>query len=445
MNSALSQFGSQMSQLTAVRSITNPALSQFGSQMSQLTGVRAIMKDIIETLRNSEGREFINLSAGNPVILPEVEQLWRDCTQELLDSDEYGEVVCRYGSSQGYRPLIEAVVKDFNARYGLELSDRNILITGGSQALYLYAANAFGGYTTSGELKQIVLPLSPDYTGYGGVSLTPESLVAYKPTLEIDEDRHRFKYRPDFSQLQINEQTGCLIFSRPNNPTGNVISNEEVNKIAKLAASYNVPVFVDSAYATPFPALNFTEMTPQFGDNIVHCMSLSKAGLPGERIGIAIGDPQLIQILESFQTNSCIHSSRYGQAIAARAINSGRLADISANIIRPHYQRKIEVLENTLDAEMPDIPWYLHQVEGAIFGWLWFKDLPISDWEFYQELKQVGVIAVPGSSFFPGLKEDWQHKQQCLRISLTATEAEIAEAMKRLAKVAQRVYQLVQA
>ena len=88
-----------------------------------------------------------------------------------------------------------------------------------------------------------------------------------------------------------------------------------------------------------------------------------------------------------------------------------------------------------------NIPWYLHQGEGAIFGWLWLKDLPITDWEFYQELKYVGVIAVPGSTFFPGLKEDWQHKQQCLRISLTATELEIAEAMKRLAKVAERVYQ----
>ena len=166
----------------------NPALSQFGSQMSQLTGVRAIMKDIIETLRNNADRKFINLSAGNPVILPEVEQLWRDCTQELLDSDQYGEVVCRYGSSQGYAPFIEAVMQDFNARYGLELSDRNILITGGSQALYLYAANAFGGYSTSGELRQVVLPLSPDYTGYGGVSLTPEALLACKPTLEIDQD-----------------------------------------------------------------------------------------------------------------------------------------------------------------------------------------------------------------------------------------------------------------
>jgi valine--pyruvate aminotransferase len=419
----------------------NLALSQFGSQMSQLTGVRAIMKDIIETLSNSQGREFINLSAGNPVILPEVEQLWRDCTQELLDSDEYGEVVCRYGSSQGYTPLIEAIVEDFNARYGLELSDRHILITGGSQALYLYAANAFGGYTASGALRQVVLPLSPDYTGYGGVSLTPEALLAYKPTLEIDQARHRFKYRPDFSQLQIDKQTGCVIFSRPCNPTGNVISNEEVAKIAHLAEIHNVPVLVDSAYAPPFPALNFTDMTPQFSPNIIHCMSLSKAGLPGERIGIAIGDPKLIGILESFQTNACIHSSRYGQAIAAKAISSGKLADLAANVIRPHYQRKIEVLANTLDAAMPDIPWYLHQGEGAIFAWLWLKDLPMTDWQFYQELKQVGVIVVPGSSFFPGLQEDWQHKQECLRISLTATETEIAEAMKRLAKVAQEVYQ----
>lgn len=423
----------------------NRDLSQFGSQMSQLTGVRAIMKDIIETLRNSGGREFINLSAGNPIILPEIEQLWRDCTQELLNSDEYGEVVCRYGSSQGYTPLIEAIVEDFNARYGLELSDRHILITGGSQALYLYAANAFGGYTISGELKQVVLPLSPDYTGYGGVSLTPEALLAYKPTLEIDEDKHRFKYRPDFNKLKIDRQTGCVIFSRPCNPTGNVISDEEVKEIANLAASHDVPVLIDSAYAPPFPALNFTEMTPQFGDNIIHCMSLSKAGLPGERIGIAIGDPKLIQILESFQTNACIHSSRYGQAIAAKAIASGKLVDLAVNAIRPHYRRKIEVLENTLDAAMPDVPWYLHQGEGAIFAWLWLKDLPITDWEFYQELKQVGVIAVPGSTFFPGLREDWQHKQQCLRISLTATETEIAEAMKRLANVAEKVYQLVEA
>lgn len=401
------------------------------------------MKDIVETLQAGAGKEFINLSAGNPLILPEVEQLWRDCTAELLaTSDEYGEVVCRYGSSQGYGALIDAIVKDFNRRYALNLSDRNILITPGSQSLYFYAANAFGGYTSSGDLKQIVLPLSPDYTGYGGVSLVPEALLAYKPTLDIDASAHRFKYRPDFSQLTITENSGCVIFSRPCNPTGNVMTDEEVQKIAALAAPYNVPVFIDSAYAPPFPALNFTQMNPVFGSNILHCMSLSKAGLPGERIGVAIGDAKLIQVLESFQTNMCIHPSRYGQAIAARAINSGALAEISEQVIRPFYQDKFTVLENTLDAAMPkNLPWFLHRGEGAIFAWLWLKDLPITDWEFYQQLKQVGVIVVPGSTFFPGLHESWDHKEQCLRISLTGSDAELTTAMQRLAKVAEQTYQ----
>ncbi|NEP50774.1 MAG: valine--pyruvate transaminase [Moorea sp. SIO3C2] len=421
----------------------DPTLTKIGTQMSKLTGVRAIMKDIIETLRAGQGKDWINLSAGNPVILPEVEQLWHDCTAQLLASSEYGEVICRYGSSQGYQPLIDAIAKDFNQRYGLSLSDRHILITPGSQSIYFYAANAFGGYTSSGQLKQVVLPLSPEYTGYGGVSLTPEAVYAYKPTLEINHEQHRFKYRPDFSQLKISEETGCVIVSRPCNPTGNVLTDEEVIKIAEMATPFNVPVLIDAAYAPPFPALNFTEMTPVFRDNIIHCLSLSKAGLPGERVGVAIGNPELISILQSFQTNLCIHSARYGQAIAAKAIASGALPEIATNVIRPHYQKKFVTLELTLDKSMPkNLPWFLHRGEGAIFAWLWLQDLPITDWELYQKLKQVGVIVVPGSTFFPGLREDWSHRQQCIRISLTATEEEIEIAMQRLATLVEEVYRI---
>ena len=419
-----------------------PDLSKFGTQMSSLTGVRAIMKDIIETLRANPNESFINLSAGNPVILPEVEQLWRQCTTDLLDSPNYGEVVCRYGTSQGYPPLITAIQQDFNQRYGLTLSERQILITPGSQALYFLAANAFGGFTTTGDLKKIVLPLSPDYTGYGGICLVPEALQAYQPTLEIDEGAHRFKYRPNFDQLSFDETTGCIIFSRPCNPTGNVLSEAEVRKIADLAQPFGIPVLIDSAYGPPYPSLNYTDISPILGDNVVHCMSLSKAGLPGERVGIAIGDERIIQVLEAFQTNICIHSGRYGQAIAAHAIRSGLLAEISVNVIRPYYQTKLALLQSVLDQQMPaTIPWFLHRGEGAIFAWLWLKDLPISDWQIYQQLKQAGVILVPGHSFFPGLENDWPHKHQCLRISLTASDEEIAIAMQRLIAVVRRVYQ----
>jgi valine--pyruvate aminotransferase len=185
-------------------------------------------------------------------------------------------------------------------------------------------------------------------------------------------------------------------------------------------------------------------MTPLFGDNVLHCMSLSKAGLPGERVGVAIGDPAVIEVLECFQTNLCIHSSRYGQAIAARAIASGALANISEQVIRPYYQDKFAVLEAALDRAMPrSVPWYLHRGEGAIFAWIWFDHLPITDQDLYQRLKQEGVIVVPGNPFFPGLREDWPHTRQCLRISLTASATDLTHAVERLAKVVDELYAAV--
>lgn len=415
-------------------------LSKAGQKMDKLSGVRAIMKDINETLAgNTDG--ICNLSAGNPVILPEVETAWKKYTQKLLDSSEFANVVCRYGSSKGYEPLIQAIIKDFNQRYNLKLTSKNILITGGSQTLYFIVANVYGGLDENGQMKKIVLPLSPDYTGYGGISLYENSLVSFVPNITTKEAEHKFKYHPNFDKLLIDQTSGCVIFSRPANPSGNIITDEEVHKIANAAKKYSVPVFVDSAYATPYPGLNFTEMNPVFGDNIVHCISLSKGGLPGERVGIAIGPEEIIAPLEHFQMNCSIHSSRYGQAIAAMAIESGEMAKLADQVIRPFYKNKFEIFYNALDRFMPkDLPWYVHEGEGSIFGWLWLKDLPITDWELYQILKKEKVLVVPGKDFFPGLTTDWKHKNECIRISLTASKEEIEKGVKVLADVIKNLY-----
>lgn len=110
-------------------------------------------------------------------------------------------------------------------------------------------------------------------------------------------------------------------------------------------------------------------------------------------------------------------------------------------MIRPHYKNKFSVLEESLEQFMPAMaPWYLHRGEGAIFAWLWFDQLPVQDWELYQRLKDYGVIVVPGSPFFPGLKEDWPHTRQCIRISLTASDEEIATGVRHLATVVSELY-----
>ncbi len=416
-------------------------LSLIGQQMSQLTGVRAIMKDIIETLRSGGDASWIDLSAGNPVILPEVEQLWREQAQKIIDSPDFGPIIARYGSSQGYEPMIEAVVSFFSQRYSLSLGPENVLITPGSQSIYFFAANSFAGPMAGGGMKKVLLPLSPDYTGYGGVALNPDSVWAVKPFIE-KTTAHRFKYRPDFSQLTLDESIGCIIFSRPSNPTGNVLTDSEVQKIADLAAVYDIPVLVDSAYAPPFPALNYVPMEPNFSPNVLHCLSLSKAGLPGERLGVVIGDAKYINVLQAFQTNACVHSSRFGQAIAAPTIRSGALAEMAQEVINPHYGEKFKVITSAFFRYCPDaVPWYLHETEGGIFAWLWLENLPITDVDLYQLLKKSGVIVVPGSSFFPGLREDWKHKHECVRISLTATPKELEEGVRRIAQVIIQVYQ----
>lgn len=417
----------------------SPKLSVHGARMSRLTGVRAILQDIRDTLTASPGAPWVNLSAGNPLVLPALEAMWRDHARAVAESGEFGEVLCRYGESQGLPALVDTVVDLFNVRYGAGITRENVLVTTGSQSLLFAAANCFAGYDAGGRLRKLLLPLSPDYTGYDGICLTEDALAAVPPKIEISGP-HAFKYRIDFERLRVDATTGALMFSRPSNPSGNVVGDGEVEAMVGMARRHDVPVFIDAAYGPPFPNLAFTEIAPVLDDHVVYCMSLSKAGLPGERIGIAVGPARYLDALRAFLTNAVIHSSRFGQALAARAIGSGDLMRVSDAVVRPHYRQKFELARRLLSQAMPPIDWYLHEFEGGLYAWLWLKDLPVSDIELYDEIKKERTFVVPGSFFFPAIDPDWRHKHECIRISLTASDAEIEKGIAAIARTAARVY-----
>ncbi|MCB0336976.1 MAG: aminotransferase class I/II-fold pyridoxal phosphate-dependent enzyme, partial [Bdellovibrionales bacterium] len=227
-----------------------------------------------------------------------------------------------------------------------------------------------------------------------------------------------------------------ILCSRPCNPTGNIITDDELKSLISLAKSHDIPLIVDSAYAPPFPNLVYSQMTPLFDEHLIHCVSLSKAGLPGERVAFAIGHEKYISAIEPFYSNAGIHSSRFGQAIAARALTSDRLATISEQVIKPFYGNKLELFRKAMHEHMPEkLAWYLHKVEGSLFAWLWVNHEKMNDLEMYQKLKAESLIVVPGSTFFPGLRASWPHKSQCLRISMTASDEDIVAATKALGTV----------
>jgi valine--pyruvate aminotransferase len=83
----------------------------------------------------------------------------------------------------------------------------------------------------------------------------------------------------------------------------------------------------------------------------------------------------------------------------------------------------------------------IHKPEGAIFLWLWFKDLPCTSAELYERLKARNTLVIPGHHFFPGLEsDDWCHKQECIRITYAQDDAVVREGIEIIADEVRRIY-----
>ena len=233
----------------------------------------------------------------------------------------------------------------------------------------------------------------------------------------------------------MTDQTAAICVSRPTNPTGNVLTDEEVSRLAELAAEREIPLLVDNAYGEPFPGAVFESIAPVWNRQIVMTFSLSKLGLPGTRTGVVLADEEIAQRIRSMTGIVGLANNNVGQAIVEPMLASGQLLELAQQVIRPFYQAK-SALAQELVAEHfgDDFPYLVHRSEGAFFLWLWFPKLPITSRELYARLKQRGVLIVPGEYFFYGLSDDdWPHQHQCIRLTYSQPEDVVAEGIRILA------------
>lgn len=71
----------------------------------------------------------------------------------------------------------------------------------------------------------------------------------------------------------MDESVAAICVSRPTNPTGNVLTEEEIHKLDQLARDNGVPLIIDNAYGVPFPNIIFEDVEPFWNDNTILCMS----------------------------------------------------------------------------------------------------------------------------------------------------------------------------
>ena len=129
-----------------------------------------------------------------------------------------------------------------------------------------------------------------------------------------------------------------------------------------------------------------------------------------------------------------------GAAIATDMVRSGEIIRLSREVIKPFYEKKAGEAVKQLLEELEGIDFHIHKPEGAFFLWLWLRGMPITDEELYQRLKKRGVLVVPGHYFFPGLKTEWKHKHECIRINYAQDEEMVSAGLKIIADEVKLAY-----
>ena len=228
--------------------------------------------------------------------------------------------------------------------------------------------------------------------------------------------------------------------SRPTNPTGNVLTEDEITELTVLAKRHNIPLIIDNAYGVPFPNVIYTEAKPHWEPQIVMCMSLSKLGLPGARTGIVIGNEQVIKGFTSMNAILSLTPNSFGATMALDLIKNRTIFELCNKHIKPHYEARMNTAVDNLHQALKGTSYYIHKPEGAFFLWLWFKELPITNQKLYEQLKAHGVVVVPGQYFFPGLDDEWQHKQECIRLSYAGDPEVVAKGIKILGELVHEAY-----
>jgi valine--pyruvate aminotransferase len=410
-------------------------LSLIGSQMSQMSGLRSIMEDIARSAGQPSDTEWINLSVGNPAAIPEVIEMWHTLVRGALAAG-FAEGSCQYGPSRGAPALVDAIATYFNRYYGWNINATNIVVGPGSQMLAFIAAALYAGPRPGGR-RRITLPLLPDYTGYQGLCMDPGGIVGLDSRVERGEDGF-FRYAIDFSAVERCADIGLLLLSSPANPTGRALSTGELGNLVQIAERCGVPLLVDHAYGEPFPQVARTLTAPVCHDNVINCFSLSKAGLPGERIGFAIGPEQFITPMVSFLANSALHASRLAQSAIAAGLQSGAIDHVVSTAIRPFYETRKEMAVELLREAMPGtMDWWIHAGEGGMFCWVWVNEDWFDDLALYQLLKQDHVFVAPGRNFFAepaGGPRPGNHATKCFRVSLTVGRDALAEGISRIGR-----------
>jgi len=367
---------------------------------------------IREMTRVAEEVGAINLAQGFPDFEPPAELL---AAAERALYSGFNQYSITWGASN----LRQALAKKSASFMGLDLdADRNVTVTCGSTEAMMAALMAV---CNPGDK---VIIFSPFYENYGADAIlsgaAPIFVSLRPPDFQFDEDELRSAFQSGVR---------ALVLCNPSNPSGKVFSLAELEVIARLAQEFDAFVITDEVYEhivyTPYQHTYLASLPGMF-DRTISCSSLSKTfAITGWRLGYTIAPPDLSDAIRKVHDFLTVGAPAPLQEAAVTAL--GFPKRYYEELIAAYTRRRDIFLhglaETGLSYTTPQGAYYVLVDISPFSG---FE----TDTEFCIWMtKEIGVSAVPGSSFFHEPVNRW------IRLNFAKREETLLEVGERLQRL----------
>jgi len=350
----------------------------------------------------------INLSQGFPDFDPPVEL--KESLKVVADGS-----IHQYAITWGATNFREALARKQSRFMGIDINpETQVAVTCGSTEAMIASMLTV---CNPGDKVIVFSPFYENYTADAILSGAEPIYVQLKPPyfgFDVDELEAAFKQNPK-----------ALILCNPSNPTGKVFTRDELLIIAGFAIKYDVFVITDEVYEhivyEPYRHVYFASLPGMF-ERTISCSSLSKTySITGWRLGYVIAPAYIIDGIRKVHDFLTVGAASPLQEAAITGLNFGD--EYYANLQAVYTEKKDFFLQglDTLGLKYtnPQGAYYV-MVDISEFGAT--NDVDFCEWL----ASEVGVAAVPGSSFF---KEDVHH---LIRFHFAKNKETLAEALKRL-------------
>lgn len=352
-----------------------------------------------------EGKEIISLGLGEPDF--KTPDYVVEATMKAMKDG-----FTHYSATQGWPELRKLISENCNKIYHSEYTMNDVIVTPGIKSAVYFSLAAIL------EPGDEIILISPYYVSY------PAMVKLAEPTAKIVNVTLNKDFTLDVEKLKVafNKNTKAILINTPNNPTGMVMSKEEVELVIELAIKNDSYIISDEVYEKlTYSGYHHTSfgMYNEIRDRLIICNGYSKShAMTGWRLGYAIGASDVIIKMNKLQQHINTNTCTFVQ-VGACSIYKNEPVHIAP------YVAELEKRINYFDTELNKLP-YIKGIKpkAGFFYFIDISEVGVDSNTFCADLlKKTGIASTPGIAFGP----EWDHY---VRFSIAVPMATLERAIE---------------